>query len=52
MPTISSPIQVGRFHLKNRLVLAPLTRLRNSPLPGAVPPDYAATYYAQRTNGS
>jgi N-ethylmaleimide reductase len=47
--TITTPIAVGRLQLKNRLVLAPLTRLRNSA--EGVPHDLAATYYAQRATG-
>lgn len=48
-PTLTTPIQVGNYLLKNRLVLAPLTRLCNSEK--GVPPPFAADYYAQRTNG-
>lgn len=49
-PTLSTPIQVGKYLLKNRLVLAPLTRLRNSDK--GVPPSYAADYYSQRATGA
>ncbi|GMK57981.1 hypothetical protein CspeluHIS016_0500130 [Cutaneotrichosporon spelunceum] len=47
-PTLTTPIQVGNLLLKNRLVLAPLTRLRNSEK--GVPPPYSAEYYSQRAN--
>lgn len=40
------PFTLGTLELPNRVVMAPLTRSRSD---GAgVPPDYAATYYAQR----
>lgn len=49
MPTtLTTPITVGALHLTNRLVLAPLTRLRNDA--GGVPPPFAAEYYGQRAN--
>jgi len=37
---------LGSLPLKNRVVMAPLTRSRSCD--AGVPPDYAATYYAQR----
>jgi len=40
------PFTLGSLPLKNRVVMAPLTRSRSSD--AGVPPDYAATYYAQR----
>jgi N-ethylmaleimide reductase len=40
------PFTVGDLTLKNRVVMAPLTRSRSSS--AGVPPDYAADYYAQR----
>ncbi|MBJ6760074.1 alkene reductase [Myxococcaceae bacterium JPH2] len=45
MPTLFDPITVGDLPLANRVVMAPLTRNRS---PNAIPPDIAATYYAQR----
>ncbi|CAN5503490.1 alkene reductase [soil metagenome] len=45
MPTLFDPVQAGDLQLANRLVMAPLTRNRS---PNAIPPDIAATYYAQR----
>jgi N-ethylmaleimide reductase len=41
------PVQVGRYHLRNRTVMAPLTRSR-SRQPGNVPTALNACYYAQR----
>lgn len=41
-----SPIKVGSNDIKTRVVLAPLTRARA--LPGHVPSDLSAEYYAQR----
>ncbi|MGZ5033836.1 MAG: alkene reductase [Usitatibacter sp.] len=41
------PIQVGRYRLKNRMVMAPLTRSR-ARQPGNVPSALNACYYAQR----
>lgn len=37
--------KLGRITLKNRVVMAPMTRSRS---PGNVPADFVATYYAQR----
>jgi N-ethylmaleimide reductase len=45
MTSLYEPVQVGDLHLANRIVMAPLTRNRS---PNAIPPDIAATYYAQR----
>lgn len=39
------PLTLGRMTLKNRVVMAPMTRSRS---PGNVPADFVATYYAQR----
>ena len=38
---------MGPLHLKNRIVMAPLTRARSSR--AAVPPEFAVEYYRQRT---
>ena len=43
-----TPLQLGDLTLPNRLVMAPLTRQRS--LPGNVPGELNATYYAQRAN--
>ena len=46
--SLFDPIQVGNLKLKNRIVLAPLTRNRS---PNAIPGPHAAEYYAQRASG-
>ena len=43
------PLQVGRYRLKNRMVMAPLTRSR-ARQPGNVPSELNACYYAQRAS--
>ena len=43
------PIQVGPLKLKNRIVLAPMTRSRAKA--GNVPSDLAPLYYEQRASG-
>ena len=43
-----TPLQLGALTLPNRLVMAPLTRQRS--LPGNIPGELNATYYAQRAN--
>jgi N-ethylmaleimide reductase len=45
MKTLFDPVQVGNLHLRNRIVMAPLTRNR---APGAIPTPLMAEYYAQR----
>jgi N-ethylmaleimide reductase len=47
-PTLFSPFRLGKIELRNRLVMAPLTRNRAGP--GNVPGDLAVTYYEQRAN--
>ncbi len=47
MPTLYDPAQAGDLHLKNRIVMAPLTRNR---APGAQPHALMARYYAQRAS--
>ena len=47
MTSLNSPIQVGRIHCANRVVMAPLTRNR---APGAIPNALMATYYTQRAD--
>ncbi|MDR0673816.1 MAG: alkene reductase [Zoogloeaceae bacterium] len=46
MTTVFDPIRLGRYTLKNRLAMAPLTRSRAKQ--DGTPGDLAATYYAQR----
>jgi N-ethylmaleimide reductase len=43
-----SPVEVGPLMLRNRVVMAPLTRSR--PGPGNVPNQLSALYYAQRAS--
>lgn len=44
-----SPLKLGRNELRNRIVMAPLTRNRAT-VPGNVPQEMNATYYAQRAS--
>ena len=46
-PTLFSPLQIGPYHLKHRLVMAPLTRMR-AEKPSLAPRPLNAKYYAQR----
>lgn len=48
MATLFDPIQMGDLSLKNRIVMAPLTRCRASE--GRVPNAMMADYYAQRAS--
>ncbi|WP_144112802.1 alkene reductase [Paraburkholderia sp. BCC1886] len=45
---VLQPATIGHLELKNRIVMAPMTRSRADD--AGVPPDYAADYYAQRAN--
>jgi N-ethylmaleimide reductase len=45
---ILQPVTLGGLRLKNRVVMAPMTRSRADD--AGVPPDYAADYYAQRAD--
>lgn len=47
MNTLFDPCQVGAWTLRNRVVMAPLTRNR---APGAVPTEAMARYYRQRAS--
>jgi 2,4-dienoyl-CoA reductase-like NADH-dependent reductase (Old Yellow Enzyme family) len=47
MPTLFDPLTLGDLHLPNRVVMAPLTRLR-AVSPVGVPNDLMAQYYVQR----
>ena len=42
-----SPIKIGPYQLPNRMVMAPLTRMR---APDGTPTELMATYYAQRAS--
>lgn len=47
-PSLLSPVRLGALQLKNRVVMAPLTRCRTDN-PGFVPTEMMARYYAQRS---
>ncbi len=48
MPTLFDPIQVGDLALKNRIIMAPLTRARSGAT--RTPGPMVAEYYAQRAS--
>lgn len=48
-PALFAPLTVGPIKLSNRIVMAPLTRLRSSE-PGDVPTPLMAEYYEQRAS--
>ncbi len=50
MPTLFTPLKVDALTLPNRIIMAPLTRLRAGA--GHIPNDLMATYYAQRAGGA
>ena len=45
-PDLFLPTRLGELLLKNRIVMAPMTRNRSL---GNIPQDFAATYYGQRS---
>jgi len=47
MPTLLDPVRIGAWNLRNRIVMAPLTRCRASE--GRVPNELNAEYYRQRS---
>lgn len=49
MSVLFSELKVGALNLKNRIIMAPLTRSR-ADNPGRVPNDLMAQYYAQRAS--
>lgn len=49
MSTLFDPVQIGRYTLKNRFIMAPMTRSRADDETG-VPFDIVATYYEQRAS--
>lgn len=49
MATIFDPLTVGALELPNRIIMAPLTRMR-SRQPGNIPHELNAEYYAQRAS--
>lgn len=48
MPTLFDPIQIGSLQLRNRIIMAPLTRCRAAK--GRVPRALNAEYYKQRAS--
>ncbi|MDD2545590.1 MAG: alkene reductase [Burkholderiaceae bacterium] len=48
MSALFTPVQVGRYTLRNRMVMAPMTRSRADD--AGVPAILSATYYAQRAS--
>jgi 2,4-dienoyl-CoA reductase-like NADH-dependent reductase (Old Yellow Enzyme family) len=48
LPNLFDPLKVGELELPNRVVMAPLTRLRGTP--DHMPTALQAEYYAQRAN--
>ena len=48
MPTLFDPIQIGELFLPNRIIMAPLTRLRGTP--DHIPTPVMAKYYGQRAS--
>ncbi len=48
MAELNTPLTVGDFEIKNRLVMAPLTRARSGE--SRVPNDLMVEYYQQRAN--
>jgi len=47
-PSLFSPVKIGPYQLKHRLVMAPLTRMR-AEKPSQAPRPLNAEYYRQRT---
>jgi len=48
MADLFTPLQAGALHLKNRILMAPLTRCRADQ--GHIPSDIMVTHYAQRAS--
>lgn len=48
LPSLFSPLRVGRYELAHRVVMAPLTRMRAAA--GNVPNELAPEYYGQRAS--
>jgi len=49
MTKLFEPLQIGSLTLPNRIIMAPLTRMR-AKQPGNIPHELNATYYAQRAS--
>lgn len=50
MSKLASPVTFGALHLKNRVVMAPLTRCRASGADGRTPNELMREYYVQRAS--
>jgi len=48
MPTLFDPIKIGNIELRNRIIMAPMTRSRAND--GGVQPPFVADYYRQRAS--
>lgn len=48
LPSLFSPLRIGRYALSHRVVMAPVTRMRAGA--GMVPSEFAAEYYGQRAS--
>jgi len=48
MVSLFDPIQIGEIHLPNRVIMAPLTRLRGTSK--HIPTQLMVEYYTQRAN--
>ena len=48
MPSLLDPIRIGEIELPNRVIMAPLTRLRGTP--DHVPTPLMIEYYTQRAS--
>ncbi|HBB98002.1 MAG TPA: alkene reductase [Blastocatellia bacterium] len=48
MPTLFDPIRIGNIELRNRIIMAPMTRSRAND--EGIQPSYAAEYYRQRAS--
>ncbi|MBB3213896.1 N-ethylmaleimide reductase [Herbaspirillum sp. Sphag1AN] len=49
MNQLFTPVRIGRYTMRNRLVMSPMTRSRADDATG-VPSEYTALYYAQRAD--
>ena len=47
--TLFTPLEIGAVSLRNRIVMAPTTRMR-AKMPGNIPWELNATYYSQRAS--
>jgi N-ethylmaleimide reductase len=47
--TLFTPLELGSVSLRNRIVMAPTTRMR-AKMPGNIPWELSATYYRQRAS--